>query len=60
MITLARNLGLQCLAEGIETEEQLAFLIARRCPLGQGFLFGRPVPAAAFTDGLAGSHTAAA
>jgi diguanylate cyclase (GGDEF)-like protein/PAS domain S-box-containing protein len=52
MITLARNLGLQCLAEGIETEEQLAFLVGRGCPLGQGFLFGRPVPAAQFTDHL--------
>jgi EAL domain-containing protein (putative c-di-GMP-specific phosphodiesterase class I) len=48
MIDLARSLGLQCLAEGIETEEQLEFLIRRGCPLGQGFLFGRPVPAAGF------------
>jgi diguanylate cyclase (GGDEF)-like protein/PAS domain S-box-containing protein len=53
MITLARNLGLQCMAEGIETEGQLAYLIARRCPLGQGFLFGRPVPAAEFTAVMA-------
>jgi diguanylate cyclase (GGDEF)-like protein/PAS domain S-box-containing protein len=52
MISLARNLGLQCLAEGIETEEQLAFLIGHACPLGQGYLFGRPMPAAAFTDNL--------
>ena len=36
MITLARNLGLQCLAEGIETEEQLAFLIAPRLPARPG------------------------
>jgi diguanylate cyclase (GGDEF)-like protein len=48
MIRLAHDLGLQCLAEGIETEEQLEFLIRRGCPLGQGFLFGRPVPAAGF------------
>jgi diguanylate cyclase len=60
MITLARNLGLQCLAEGIETEEQLAFLIARGCPLGQGFLFGRPVPAAGFCEHLDGQRTEAA
>jgi sensor c-di-GMP phosphodiesterase-like protein len=52
MIDLARSLGLQCLAEGIETEEQLEFLIRRGCPLGQGFLFGRPVPAAGFTEHL--------
>jgi len=60
MITLAANLGLQCLAEGIETEEQLAFLIARGCPLGQGFLIGRPVPATEFTAGLASRRTEAA
>jgi len=34
------------MAEGIETEEQLAFLIEHGCPLGQGYLFSRPVPAA--------------
>jgi diguanylate cyclase (GGDEF)-like protein/PAS domain S-box-containing protein len=53
MIGLAGNLGLQCLAEGIETEEQLAFLIERGCPLGQGYLFGRPMPAADFAAHLA-------
>jgi diguanylate cyclase (GGDEF)-like protein/PAS domain S-box-containing protein len=60
MIGLARNLGLQCLAEGIETEEQLAFLIDRGCPLGQGYLFGRPMPAADFAAHLAGESRRAA
>ena len=46
IIQLARNLGLQPLAEGIETEEQRQFLVDHGCPLGQGFLFSRPVPAA--------------
>jgi diguanylate cyclase (GGDEF)-like protein/PAS domain S-box-containing protein len=45
MIRLADGLGLQPLAEGIETEEQLQFLVEHGCPLGQGFLFSRPVPA---------------
>ena len=45
MITLALNLGLQPLAEGIETEAQRAFLVEHGCPLGQGYLFSRPVPA---------------
>jgi EAL domain-containing protein (putative c-di-GMP-specific phosphodiesterase class I) len=53
MISLARNLGLQCLAEGIETEEQLAFLLDWGCPLGQGYLFGRPMPAGDFAAHLA-------
>ena len=46
IIQLARNLGLHPLAEGIETEEQRRFLVEHQCPLGQGFLFSRPVPAA--------------
>src|SRR6266704_2359256 len=45
IIQLARNLGLHPLAEGIETEEQRRFLVEHQCPLGQGFLFSRPVPA---------------
>ncbi len=38
------------LAEGIETEDQLQFLIRNQCTLGQGFLFSRPVPAAEITQ----------
>jgi EAL domain-containing protein (putative c-di-GMP-specific phosphodiesterase class I) len=45
IIQLAKNLGLQALAEGIETEEQRRFLVEHGCPLGQGYLFSRPVPA---------------
>ncbi|HEX2376455.1 MAG TPA: EAL domain-containing protein [Gaiellales bacterium] len=45
MIGLADGLGLQALAEGIETEAQRAFLIDHGCPLGQGYLFSPPVPA---------------
>ncbi|HET9671932.1 MAG TPA: EAL domain-containing protein, partial [Actinomycetota bacterium] len=41
---LARGLGVTTLAEGIETEGELAFLRARGCVLGQGFLFSKPVP----------------
>jgi len=45
IIALSRSLGLTPLAEGIETEEEWRFLVERGCPLGQGFLFSRPVPA---------------
>jgi diguanylate cyclase (GGDEF)-like protein/PAS domain S-box-containing protein len=45
IIQLAHSLGVQPLAEGIETQEQLDFLIAQGCRLGQGYLLGRPVPA---------------
>ena len=45
IIQLARNLGLHPLAEGIETEAQRRFLVDHGCPLGQGFLFSKAVPA---------------
>jgi EAL domain-containing protein (putative c-di-GMP-specific phosphodiesterase class I) len=40
----ARALGLQVIAEGIELDPQLAHLRRLECPLGQGFLFARPLP----------------
>jgi EAL domain-containing protein (putative c-di-GMP-specific phosphodiesterase class I) len=43
IVRLADGLGLQALAEGIETEAQRAFLIDHGCPLGQGYLFSPPV-----------------
>jgi diguanylate cyclase (GGDEF)-like protein/PAS domain S-box-containing protein len=46
MVNLAGGLGLQALAEGIETEVQRAFLVAHGCPYGQGYLFSPPVAAA--------------
>ena len=45
IVQLARGLGLQPLAEGIETEEQRAFLVGEGCTFGQGFLFSPAVPA---------------
>jgi diguanylate cyclase (GGDEF)-like protein len=41
--TLARNLGMEVIAEGIETEEQFQQLKMLGCEYGQGFLFSRPV-----------------
>jgi EAL domain-containing protein (putative c-di-GMP-specific phosphodiesterase class I)/CheY-like chemotaxis protein len=45
IITLAHNLRKKVIAEGIEREDQLAFLRLLRCDEGQGFLIGRPAPA---------------
>ena len=42
VVTLADNLGLRVVAEGIETEEQLVLLQALGCPTGQGYLLARP------------------
>jgi EAL domain-containing protein (putative c-di-GMP-specific phosphodiesterase class I) len=45
IITLAKNLGIDVIAEGIETEEQLHQLKALNCDFGQGFFFSRPIAA---------------
>ena len=45
VVTLAHNLRLKVIAEGIETEDQLKFLRLLRCDRGQGYLFGKPAPA---------------
>ena len=45
VLALAKSLGLEVTAEGIERSEELAFLKERRCALGQGYLLGRPQPA---------------
>lgn len=45
IMTLASNLGMEVVAEGIETEEQLSQLRALKCEYGQGYLFSRPVDA---------------
>jgi EAL domain-containing protein (putative c-di-GMP-specific phosphodiesterase class I) len=50
IIEMGRSLGLQVLAEGIETEEQRRFLIDSGCQFGQGRLFGEPVSSDAFLD----------
>jgi diguanylate cyclase (GGDEF)-like protein/PAS domain S-box-containing protein len=44
VVNLATGLGLQVVAEGIETEEQRTALLAMGCRLGQGFLIARPMP----------------
>jgi diguanylate cyclase (GGDEF)-like protein/PAS domain S-box-containing protein len=48
IIDMGKNLNLRVIAEGIETQQQLAFLQTQHCEEGQGYLFSRPVDAAQF------------
>ena len=49
VVGLASALGVEIVAEGVETAEQRAFLIAAGCKFAQGYYFGKPMPAAAAT-----------
>jgi len=52
IIHLTETMNLEILAEGIEDQEQLDFLIAHRCTYGQGFYFAKPMPSSACSDFL--------
>ncbi len=50
IIGMAQSLGLEVIAEGVETEAQRTHLLAQGCRLYQGYLFSKPVPVAAFEE----------
>lgn len=50
ILELARRLNLDCVAEGVETEEQQGLLLQELCPNMQGYLFSKPIPAAALSE----------
>ncbi|TFW10341.1 EAL domain-containing protein [Oxalobacteraceae bacterium OM1] len=58
IIVMAHKLGLEVIAEGIETTEQRDCLAHAGCDYGQGFLFSPAVPAAAFEGLLSGGNGA--
>ena len=49
VISMGKSLDMRVVAEGVETQEQLAFLQEQRCPEGQGYHFSRPLVAREFT-----------
>ena len=51
-LSMAKDLGLRCVAEGVETEAQQRFLTQRGCDALQGYLFARPMPADECRDWL--------
>ncbi|MBL8306147.1 MAG: EAL domain-containing protein [Rubrivivax sp.] len=53
IIGLSRSLGVETVAEGVETELQAAMLHRLGCRLAQGYLFGRPVPVKELSDRVA-------
>lgn len=52
MIALAKGLNMDVVAEGIETDSQLEFLLAAGCEIGQGFLLDKPMKAGEFIERL--------
>jgi len=56
MITMAKGFDMRVVAEGVETKEQLSYLLNRRCTEMQGFFLGKPLPAASLSEVLRMQH----
>jgi EAL domain-containing protein (putative c-di-GMP-specific phosphodiesterase class I) len=56
ILAMAEALKLTVIAEGVETQEQIALLIKQKCYLAQGFFYSKPVPAEEVTALLEGPH----
>ncbi len=59
ILRLGQSLGTRVIAEGVETERQLAFLRQRHCDEVQGYLFGKPVPLEEFETTWVAARAAA-
>lgn len=54
IVNLARKMNIITVAEGVETQEQEAFIIEAGCDYGQGYYYSRPVSAQEFTENILG------
>ncbi|MBR1393057.1 MAG: GGDEF domain-containing protein [Ruminococcus sp.] len=52
VIAMAKEMGLECIAEGVETQSQVDVLRENHCELAQGFFFDRPLPVEEFEKRL--------
>ena len=52
VVAMAKELGLECIVEGVETKAQLALLKENGCELAQGYLFDKPLPVGDFENRL--------
>lgn len=57
IVELCNNLGLECLVEGVETQEELDAVVAAGTHVVQGYYFAKPMPALAVLDYLAAERT---
>ena len=53
---LGAGLGLPVIAEGVETAEELSFLVAEKCHAAQGYFIGRPGPISGFEQQTRGAR----
>lgn len=56
LVAMAQEMGLECIAEGVETEEHVDILTSNRCKLAQGYYFDKPLPVEEFEARLAEDH----
>lgn len=56
IISMAQEMGIECVSEGVETEEQVHILAENHCRLAQGFYFDKPLPVKEFETRLYGEY----